>query len=106
MLEIVFIALTFLFGFFALYLKNETLKTFFFLLTLLMVVVDVALPKILSETRTCLQFNASGVCQQWEIKDNLIANDAFMYGFGILLVLFFFITLIQLFVKAAKAWFG
>jgi len=106
MMEIVFAALTFLFGFFAIFLKNETLKTFFFLLTLLMVVVDVSLPKILSETKTCLQFNANNVCEKWEIKDNLIANEAFIYAFGILLVLFFFITLIQLFVKAAKAWFG
>ncbi len=97
---IVFTIIGALFGYFAISLSNQKYKSFFFLLSLLMVVLTFAsfYGKV---EETCVVEGAS-YCLKWERKTIIPGNDALIYGFGLLLVAFIIIHFLELFIKATK----
>jgi len=97
---IVFAIISALFGYFAISLNNQKYKSFFFLLSLLMVVLTFASFYAKVE-ETCVVEGVS-YCLKWERKVIIPGHDAFIYGFGLLLIAFIIIHFVELFIKAVK----
>lgn len=95
--------ITAIFALFTIFLKNEIYKNFFFLLTLLMMIILIASPFYVSEINECIM-PADYYCMRSVYTINVDGSlfDPLLYGFFLLMLLFFIITLIQIIINIAE----
>jgi len=101
MMEIIFAVIILIFGLFSIYNKNEYIRQFFFLLTLLIMTTSFYLPSFVKETNTCIDEGAS-YCIKYEVTHTFSISNIFAFGFGMILIFFFFVILINILITVFK----
>ena len=95
--------ITLLFGLYALFLKNDYYKQFFFLLSLLMVIVTIMSPSFVSYEKVCNEItNQTCVNETATVLVNPGFSNALVYGFGLVIILFLSLILLSIIIDALK----
>jgi hypothetical protein len=98
---IAFLICSLISAYFAINLKNESYKTFFLLFTFLNILLSFASAFYSKEVTVCTNY-ANSTCLNYEKTIEMPGSNAVVYGYGLLLITFFILTLIGLFIKASE----
>jgi len=102
MLPLVFAILTAIFTLYSLFLKNDAYKKFFFLLSMLFVIITFT-SFYGKEVKTCSNFNATAnTCLEWQTSISFAGRDPLIYGFGVLFLVFLALMALEIITKSVK----
>jgi hypothetical protein len=102
MLPLVFAILTAIFTLYSLFLKNEVYKKFFFLLSMLFVIITFT-SFYGKEVNTCINFNSSAnTCTEWQTSLSFGGTEPLIYGFGLLFLVFLALMALEIITKSIK----
>jgi hypothetical protein len=102
MLPLVFAILTTIFTLYSLFLKNEIYKKFFFLLSMLFVIITFV-SFYGKEVKTCVDFNSSAnTCLEWQTSVSFGGTEPLIYGFGLLFLVFLALMALEIITKSIK----
>ena len=101
-LPLAFAIITLIFVLYSIFLKNETYKKFFFLLSMLFVIITFA-SFYAKENEICVEFSTStGECIAWQRTLNFGGTEALIYGFGLLFLTFIALVALEIITKSLK----
>ena len=102
MLPLVFAILTAIFTLYSLFLKNEAYKKFFFLLSMLFVIITFT-SFYGKEVQVCSNFNSmTNTCMEWQTSITFSGTEPLIYGFGLLFLVFLALMALEIITKSIK----
>jgi hypothetical protein len=102
MLPLVFAILTTIFTLYSLFLKNESYKKFFFLLSMLFVILTFS-SFYAKEVQVCSNFDATtNTCLEWQTSISFAGTEPLIYGFGLLFLVFLALMALEIITKSIK----
>lgn len=96
------ILVTVVFLVYSIYFKNENFKNFFFLMCMLFTFVTFTISSVPQKTiLNCFEEGGQTICEE---KKELGGQDAIIFSLGMVLLIVFIFSLINILLKAAEMW--